>query len=295
MWMSRVTHMYQSCLTQEYAVSHVWMSHVTHIWISHVTHMNESRHTEALAPSADPWSERVMSHTWIHFITCMNESCYTHEYTLSRVWMSHVAHMNTLYHVYEWVMLHTWIHCITRMDESRHTHMNESCHTYEWVTSHRCFSALRRPMVRQPGTPLCAPGVSVSVSVCVFVCVCVWQPGTPLCASGVCVCVCVQCVAACGSVLQCVAGHPRSPLRTLGITRINAPRTQAPRTQRDAWFRKLNESSKCHERNVTKLHELIESRCHTLNLPESLSLSLYKATWMCPLCTSSLPRIRRCC
>ena len=55
---------------------------------------------------------------------------------------------------------------------------------------------------------------SVSVSVCVCVCGNLELPSV----RQVCVCVCVQCVAACGSVLQCVAGQPRSPLRTPGIT-----------------------------------------------------------------------------
>ena len=38
-WMSRVTHVNESCHTREWVVSHTWMSHLTHV--------NESCHTRA--------------------------------------------------------------------------------------------------------------------------------------------------------------------------------------------------------------------------------------------------------
>ena len=47
---------------------------------------------------------------------------------MSRIRMSHVAHMNESCRTYEWVMSHI------RM--SHVEHMNESCRTYEWLISH---------------------------------------------------------------------------------------------------------------------------------------------------------------
>jgi len=61
-------------------------------------------------------------------VTHTNDSCHTHEWVMSRTWMSLVTHISETCHTYECVMWHIWM--------SRVTHTNESCHTYEWVTSH---------------------------------------------------------------------------------------------------------------------------------------------------------------
>jgi len=130
-----------------YGMSHKWMSE-SHIWMS-MSHIWMSQ------PKG--MSEYV---TWlIHFIfrqctyeqwMCgdVHESCRTchvplHEWVMSRIWMSHVAHITYLYmnescHVYEWVMSHisrtfTWMSHVTYMNESCRT-----CHVplHEWVMSH---------------------------------------------------------------------------------------------------------------------------------------------------------------
>jgi len=44
-WMSRVTHMTESCQTYEWVMAHIWIRWVmSHIRMSHVTHTNETRH-----------------------------------------------------------------------------------------------------------------------------------------------------------------------------------------------------------------------------------------------------------
>jgi len=76
-------------------------------------------------------------------------TCHTHEWVMSRTWLSRVTRVNELFrlflclrvmyesrhvyervmsHKYEWVMSHIWV--------SHVTHMSESSHTYEWVMSH---------------------------------------------------------------------------------------------------------------------------------------------------------------
>ena len=87
--MSHVSLMNESCLTYEWVMSHVWMSHVTHEWVT--SHMNESRHTY----------EWVMSHIWKSHVTHMNESRHTCECVMSHIWMSHVTHVNESCHTYD--------------------------------------------------------------------------------------------------------------------------------------------------------------------------------------------------
>ena len=99
-WMSRTTHMSESCHTYGWVMSHIWMSHATHMnescpthnwWImvdmsmSHATHMNDSWHTY----------EWVVSCRWMRHATYMNESCPTYEWwIMAERWMSHVTHTN---------------------------------------------------------------------------------------------------------------------------------------------------------------------------------------------------------
>jgi len=56
----------------------------SHTWMSHVTHVNKSRLT-------DGW---VMSHIAICHVAQMNGSCCTYEWVMSHRWMGHVAQMN---------------------------------------------------------------------------------------------------------------------------------------------------------------------------------------------------------
>ena len=114
----RWIHMNESCLTCEWVISHICMSHVTHA--------NESCYTY----------EWVMSHIWMSHVTHMNDSCHTCEWVMAHVWMSHVTHMNESCHTCGWVMSHIWTSHVTHMNEPSHiwmkhvTHMHESCHTY---------------------------------------------------------------------------------------------------------------------------------------------------------------------
>jgi len=62
--------MSESCHTHEWAMSH--------IWTSHVPHLNESC----------PTFEWVMSHTWMNYVTHMNESCPTYGRVMSHIVVS---------------------------------------------------------------------------------------------------------------------------------------------------------------------------------------------------------------
>ena len=120
-WTSHVTHMNESCPTDERG----WATKCL-MWMSHVTHMIESCHTY----------EWVMSHTWMSHVTHMNESCYTRVWVMPQIWMSHVT--RELCHTFEWVMSHIWTSHVTHGSRfvCRVTHIIQSCHTYEWVMSH---------------------------------------------------------------------------------------------------------------------------------------------------------------
>jgi len=80
-----------------------------------------------------------------------NDSCHTHDLATHESCMGRVvAHMNELWHKYEWVVAHTWMFHVTLMNELWHTyervtthiwmshdtHMNYLKHTYEWVMMH---------------------------------------------------------------------------------------------------------------------------------------------------------------
>ena len=79
----------------------LWISHmcIGRVWIGHVTHMYGSCHTY----------EWVMSHIWMRHVTYMNESCHTCEWVMSHMWMSHFTHVNESCHICEWVMSHMWM------------------------------------------------------------------------------------------------------------------------------------------------------------------------------------------
>ena len=162
MWISHGTH--QSCLTYEWVMSHIWMSHVphmnescltyewvmSHIWMSHVSHMNEScltyewKATCVQYQKTTTWSmthvthmnescltyKRVMSHTWMRHPR-MNQFCLTCQWVMSHIWISHVSHINVSCCTLECV-IYVWISFISPV--------NESCLTYEWVMSHICIS-----------------------------------------------------------------------------------------------------------------------------------------------------------
>ena len=87
---SHVTRMNQSCHTNEWVMSYMWISHVTH-WLL------TTWRTEF------PWN--------------MNESCHTYGWVTSHKWMSHVTYKWVMSHIgtylnhgslmtYEWIMSH---------------------------------------------------------------------------------------------------------------------------------------------------------------------------------------------
>ena len=182
--------------TYEWVMSHIWMSHVTHEWV--MSHMKKSRHTydgflalyaythechthESVLQKS-PIKETIYKYTWgwnlaTHFrriyiwkyhvmsSPCIRAmglhsifGCHTHEWVMSRNWMSHITHAWVITHMNEschtWMshVIHEWV--VSHMNESCHTwmshvthewvmsHMNESCHTWmshithELVTSH---------------------------------------------------------------------------------------------------------------------------------------------------------------
>jgi len=71
----------ESCHTNEWVMSHIWMRHVTH--------MNESCRTY----------EWVVSHIWMSH----GPIAIAQRQSLKRVWKSHVTRMNESWHIREWV------------------------------------------------------------------------------------------------------------------------------------------------------------------------------------------------
>jgi len=109
------------------------MSHTSHVTYKAIPHMKNR-----VCSSKQGWSTADIPHEWV----------------VSHMWMSHVAHITQSCHAYEWVMSHTCVSHITHMNEQQSrtfqtgyarqhrgglTHialMNESCHTYLWGMSH---------------------------------------------------------------------------------------------------------------------------------------------------------------
>ena len=147
--MSHVTHVIESCCTNEWVIELIWMNRVILmklVRISWVLMCTYYVHTRVCVTY-----EWVMSHMWMWMshVTHMNESCHTWK-------MSHVTHMNESWHTYENMSELVGSHmprvqilcvcvcvCVSHMNEICHkcewvrSHMkNESCHKYEWVLSH---------------------------------------------------------------------------------------------------------------------------------------------------------------
>jgi len=84
----------------------------------------------------------VTSRIWMSHVTHMDESCHANRFVMSRIWMSHVTHLTALVmgHVtyteesqwtHVWVMSCIWISQVTHLT----TPKNESCYTHRWVMS----------------------------------------------------------------------------------------------------------------------------------------------------------------
>jgi len=73
----------------------------------------------------------------MQFLTDIVYCCfYAYEGVMSKIWMSHVAHMNESSHTYEWVTSDILMSRISHKDESCRPHVEESGHKYGWVQSH---------------------------------------------------------------------------------------------------------------------------------------------------------------
>jgi len=118
-WRSPVTYervMHQPGMWRDWCTDSVtWLMH-QQTW--HIHHLPGIRYDFIVSFAKEPYKRDL-------------DSCGTYESTRdvhrpgmwevkSRIWMSHVTHMDESCHAYEWVMSHT----------------KESCHTHEWVMSH---------------------------------------------------------------------------------------------------------------------------------------------------------------
>jgi len=137
-WMSRVTHLNESC--------HAYACITSHVWMSHVTHMNESCYTHESCHTCEMTHSYVWHDSFIH----VHDSFICAIWQVTRASPPHTPYVTWLIHnsftrvtwpmsdpwlggitaPYKCVMshIHVWMHYVTRM--------NESCHIYEWVMSH---------------------------------------------------------------------------------------------------------------------------------------------------------------
>ena len=88
--------------------------------------------------------ERVLSRIWTSHVTHMNESCHTYKQQIthmdaswhtcecanSKIWMSHVSNMNGSCPEYECIVSHIWVLIIAWRYSQ-----DEACHRYDWVMS----------------------------------------------------------------------------------------------------------------------------------------------------------------
>jgi len=104
--MSHVTHIDESCHTYGRVMSRIWMSHVTHmdeschaygwvmshIWMSHCKYVNDVANKKSLKCI----NCRVQCHVVnkMSHVTHIHRSCHTYSWVMSRIWISHVTHVN---------------------------------------------------------------------------------------------------------------------------------------------------------------------------------------------------------
>ena len=144
-WMSHVTHIKESWHTPEWVKSQgLFPQHAdantnetchAHEWV--MVHLNKSRRIPAWVMShasgmtfVSCHTQTVTSHSHEWVMSHMGMSCHMQMSHVTLTWMSHVA--GAIFaargiHA-PWVMSRIWM--------SHVTHVNESCHTYKWVTSH---------------------------------------------------------------------------------------------------------------------------------------------------------------
>jgi len=131
-----------SCMYGKRVLVHIQTCHSVHTCVCHVTRWPSvdsrsstdcNRHITIFGSCM--WGKRVTVHNtnvlrrtrvwvtsriWMSHVTHMDESCHAYGWVTSRIWMSHVTHMDESCHAYGWVMSRIWMSHVTHMDESRH-------------------------------------------------------------------------------------------------------------------------------------------------------------------------------
>ena len=145
----------------------------THDWLSYRVYVSHECQIEDMIDSQIDHTMHSMSFTSYTYIECVRGytewivSHRTHSRrvkavshrrscVLSRIWRSHVTHMNESWHTYVWIIqvwaedgpchyeardTYAWV-MSRQTNDSFHTwydviwHMNEWCHTYQWFISH---------------------------------------------------------------------------------------------------------------------------------------------------------------
>ena len=151
MWMSHVTHVIESCHTNEWVMLRIWRSMMTYTNESYDTY--ESCEWVMwviwwfisfwmMRPSRDMWhrTHSYAQHALWHRLISLNESCMSHltDEWHRHIWVSRAAHMSlTLYvsygtyescHTCEWVVSCVWMTWIWMV---RDVYMNKHCDAYE--------------------------------------------------------------------------------------------------------------------------------------------------------------------
>jgi len=91
-------------------IIHLWV--LSHIRMSHVTQVNEfSNKFQKFWGLIDVWHDDSNQYPviWMSHVTHMNESCRIHEWVMSHLWLSHVAH---IFHSYNWILIRVVIYCV---------------------------------------------------------------------------------------------------------------------------------------------------------------------------------------
>jgi len=105
----------EACHAYEWVMSHIWMSRVR-LWAYN------ARHIWGASPCPDAQNMRDAP-VWTSLVTHMYESCYTYEWVIPHVWMSHVTQTprTCMMLLYAWVMSHK------HPEYAWCSYMNESC------------------------------------------------------------------------------------------------------------------------------------------------------------------------
>jgi len=153
LWTWVMSHVNESCHACEWVMSLMWMSNVTHVWQSWGTSISLVAWRRGHEPChACEWD---LSRTWMRHVKHVNESCHEFEWDMSRmcgshearehtvgdvmyVGMSHVTHVNETCHKCKWDMSRMWMSHVTHVWQSR------GSRAYRWWRTWTLSSALIR-------------------------------------------------------------------------------------------------------------------------------------------------------